>query len=221
VTSDALPLEPEPSAWRHLPVVGGVVFAHLAFGWALLQVDAVRAAVSDAAPLFVDFIAAAPPPPATPPPPPPKRVVPPPKPKPVTAAPPSPAPAAFEVAAAPPPAPVEAPPPAPPPAPPSPPPPPPEPKTVPATAVQYLDPPAPAYPSLSRRMREAGRVVVRVLIDPHGAPRQLAVQQSSGHVRLDDSALAAVRAARFRPYAEDGVAVAVWVLVPIVFSLEG
>ena len=92
---------------------------------------------------------------------------------------------------------------------------------MPADAVQYLQPPSPAYPSLSRRLREAGRVVVRVLIDADGAPRQLGVQQSSGHARLDDSAVAAVRSARFRPYREHGAAQPVWVLVPIVFSLEG
>ena len=87
--------------------------------------------------------------------------------------------------------------------------------------MQYLEPPAPVYPSFSRRAGEAGRVVVRVLIDVQGQPRQLVLQQSSGHARLDDSAVSAVRAARFRPYTEDGVAQAVWVLVPIVFSLEG
>jgi hypothetical protein len=162
--------------WRHVPLVGGVVLAHVGVVWALMQVDAVRAAVREAAPLFVDFIAAAPPPPPEVPPPPPppppkriapppKRIAPPPKPKPIIAAPP--APAVFEVPvppplAAPPPPPavvVEAPPPPPPPAPA------PQPKTVDATAVQYLEPPAPVYPSFSRRAGEAGRVVVRVLID--------------------------------------------------------
>ena len=138
---------------------------------------------------------------------------------------PSPAPPVFEVPAPPPPAPLPAPPqvavveapPAPPPAPA----PPAQPKTVDATAVRYLEAPAPVYPSFSRRSGEAGRVVVRVLIDAHGAPRQLALQQSSGYARLDDSALSAIRAARFVPYSENGVAQPVWVLVPIVFSLEG
>ena len=63
-------------------------------------------------------------------------------------------------------------------------------------------------------------MVVRVLIDERGRPAKADVQQSSGHARLDQSALAAVRAARFQPYAEDGSPRPVWVLIPIVFDLE-
>jgi protein TonB len=39
-------------------------------------------------------------------------------------------------------------------------------------------------------------------------------------VRLDNSALTAVRATHFKPYAEGGVPQPVWVLVPIVFEPE-
>ena len=63
-------------------------------------------------------------------------------------------------------------------------------------------------------------MVVRVLIDERGNPAKALVQESSGHARLDDSALAAVRAARFQPYTEDGTPRRVWVLIPIVFDLE-
>jgi protein TonB len=96
-----------------------------------------------------------------------------------------------------------------------------EPKTVPSHAVAYLQPPAPVYPPLSRRAGEAGRVIVKALVDAGGAVRQLVLEQSCGHARLDESALAAVRTARFRPYTEDGVAQPVWVRVPIVFELQG
>lgn len=95
-----------------------------------------------------------------------------------------------------------------------------EPATVPATAVRYLKPPAPVYPAFSRRAGESGRVLIRVLIDETGSPRTLELQQSSGYARLDDSALAAVRATRFKPYTEDGTPRPVWVLIPIVFDLE-
>jgi protein TonB len=115
-----------------------------------------------------------------------------------------------------PPAPVPVPPAAPPPPAPAP----AEPKTVPPTAVRYLSRPAPVYPAYSRRVGETGRVVVRVLIDERGSPAKAVVQQSSGHKRLDDSALTAVRAARFQPFTEDGSPRPVWVLIPIVFDLE-
>jgi protein TonB len=213
-----------PAARRTL--TAAVLAAHLAGGWALLQVDAVRAAVAQAAPLMVDLIAPAPEvvPPPPPPPASPKPVER--KPRPVVTA--APRPAAEPPVFVAPPVPVEPPAPEPvvaevaPPAPPAPPPPapPPQPKTIPATAVQYLEPPAPSYPLASRRFGEAGRVVVRVLIDEQGRPADLRLQASSGHRRLDDSALAALRTTRFRPYTENGVAQRVWALVPIHFELE-
>ena len=92
-------------------------------------------------------------------------------------------------------------------------------KTI-STAPDYLLPPAPVYPAASNRLRETGTVVVRVLIGEDGSAREVRVQQSSGHPRLDAAAVAAVRKARFRPYTDDGVAVAVWAPAPIEFELE-
>lgn len=46
------------------------------------------------------------------------------------------------------------------------------------------------------------------------------MQRSSGHVRLDAAALAAVRGARFVPYAENGRPMAVWAPALIEFELE-
>lgn len=206
-------------------LVAGVLSAHMLGAWGLLQVESVRQAVGEVAPLMVDLIA--PPAPATPPPPPPpppKMVKPPPAPTPIVAAAPSPAPAppAFLVPPAPeqPPPPVvtEAPPP--PPAPPAPPAPAPQPKTVPATAVEYVDAPSPTYPAASRRLNESGRVLIRVEIDTQGRARQVQLTRSSGSSRLDEAALAAVRAARFKPYTENGQPLVVWTTVPIVFELE-
>ena len=91
---------------------------------------------------------------------------------------------------------------------------------IPPTAVRYVTPPAPVYPAASRRLREAGRVVLRVEIGTDGRARQVMVSNSSGHARLDESATASVRAARFAPYTENGVALVVWTLVPIEFELE-
>lgn len=214
-----------PFARRAL--VAGVLGAHVLGAWALLQVDSVRQAVGEVAPLMVDLIAppTPPAPPPPPPPPPPKIVKQPPPPPPIIAAAPSPSPAPATFVAPPPPAEppppvaIEAPPP-PPAAPPAPPAPPPPPKTIPATAVEYLEPPAPTYPSASRRLGETGRVLLRVEIDTHGRARQVQVSRSSGSARLDEAALAAVRAARFKPYTENGQPFVVWTTVPIVFELE-
>lgn len=214
-------------------VVAGIVALHGALAWGLLQIAPVREAIRDAAPLFVDLIAppAPPRPPEPLPPPPPKLAVTPPPPvRQIVAAAPSPAPAPFVVPEAPPePAPVviEAPPEpapvvvvAPPPAPAPPAPPPPPPKEIPASAVAYLEPPAPVYPRASKRAGEFGVVAVRVFIDPQGQPRQIQVQRSSGYQRLDEAAVDAVRHARFRPYVENGQASAGWASIAITFELE-
>lgn len=94
------------------------------------------------------------------------------------------------------------------------------PKFLPAAAVEYLVPPAPEYPRVAKRNAEAGRVIVRVFIDTAGQPGQAEVATSSGHPRLDESALDAVRRARFRPYTENGLPTAGWAMVPIDFELE-
>lgn len=84
----------------------------------------------------------------------------------------------------------------------------------------YLDNPRPGYPALSRRNGEAGRVVLRVMVDPDGAARDIEVHVSSGFPRLDQSALAAVRRWRFIPAQRGHVPVSASVLIPIIFSLK-
>jgi len=92
-------------------------------------------------------------------------------------------------------------------------------RALPASSVQFLVPPAPVYSRISYRMRESGKAIVRVFIDEAGLPREVQVATSSGFARLDDSAVAAVRAARFKPCLENGVAVAGWAFIPIEFAL--
>jgi protein TonB len=94
------------------------------------------------------------------------------------------------------------------------------PRTVSASQLGYIVPPNPIYPARSRKAGEQGNVMVRVLVDVTGRPAQVSLQTSSGHPELDQSALSAVRAAQFRPYAEGGLTQAVWVLVPINFVLR-
>ena len=203
-------------------VVAAILAAHVAAVYGMLQVREVREAAREVVPMFVDLIAPpAPPAPPVPPPPVPQPIQKKPPPAPVIAAAPSPAPAAF-VVPAPPPEPVieSAPAPVAVQAPTAPPAPPPPPKIIPASAVQYLEPPAPEYPRLSKRNAESGKVVVRVYIDVAGMPRNVQVSTSSGFARLDDAAVSAVQKARFRPYTENGQATAGWTNVPINFELE-
>jgi protein TonB len=85
--------------------------------------------------------------------------------------------------------------------------------------ADYLNNPRPAYPTLSRRLGEEGRVLLRVLVRADGTPAEVTLHQSSGYARLDQAALEAVRKWRFT-VRRGGAAVAAPVLVPISFILK-
>ena len=87
--------------------------------------------------------------------------------------------------------------------------------------ADYLQNPAPAYPALARRMHEQGRVLIRVLVSAEGMPERIELKTSSGHPRLDQSALETIRNWKFVPARQGTENVAAWVVVPITFSLEG
>jgi protein TonB len=86
--------------------------------------------------------------------------------------------------------------------------------------ANYLDNPKPTYPSISRRIGEHGRVLLRVHVAADGSATEVQLHTSSGHARLDDSALATVRRWKFVPARLGQEAVAAWVLVPIAFTLK-
>lgn len=86
--------------------------------------------------------------------------------------------------------------------------------------ANYQDNPKPAYPDLSRRLGERGTVRLRVHVGADGRTLEVAVQASSGHARLDESAAAAVSRWRFVPARRGALAVASWVIVPITYSID-
>lgn len=90
---------------------------------------------------------------------------------------------------------------------------------LPSSDASYLQNPKPAYPAVSRRLGEKGRVVVRVLIGVDGAAQRAEIQQSSGFLRLDESAVNTVVKWRYVPGKRDGVPEAMWFNVPIDFVL--
>lgn len=91
---------------------------------------------------------------------------------------------------------------------------------LPSTDADYLQNPKPPYPSLSKRLGEQGKVVVRVLIGIDGKAQSTEVKQSSGFERLDQAALATVLRWRYVPGKRAGVPEAMWFNVPISFVLE-
>ncbi|MEI2421437.1 energy transducer TonB, partial [Arthrospira platensis SPKY2] len=93
--------------------------------------------------------------------------------------------------------------------------------TAPRFDAAYLNNPAPAYPALSRRMREEGRVLLRVLVSPDGRPARIELAETSGSSRLDAAAQGAVTRWQFVPARRGDRPVEAWVVVPVVFKLEG
>ena len=84
----------------------------------------------------------------------------------------------------------------------------------------YLNNPAPAYPLISRRQGEFGKVLLLVQVTPHGTAAQVEIKQSCGFPRLDEAALEAVRKWHFVPARQGDVAVAASVVVPLSFKLN-
>jgi protein TonB len=91
---------------------------------------------------------------------------------------------------------------------------------LPSSNADYLQNPKPAYPPLSKRLGEQGKVVVRVLIGADGVPQKAELRQSSGFERLDQAALNTVLKWRYVPGKRGGVAEDMWFNVPINFVLE-
>lgn len=218
-----------PRISRNAVIAGGVVLFHVAALWAL-QSGLIRRAVEVIVPVAILSEIITPPAPkvepAPPPPPEPapepvvKKTTPPPAPQPVAvpdAAPPAPAgvfgPAPVVPAITEPVAVAPAPPaPAAPPAPPR--------IELPSSDASYLQNPKPAYPPISKRLGEQGKVVHSVLIGADGVPISAKLVQSSGFPRLDEAAYAAVMRWRYVPGKRNGVVEAMSFNVPINWVLE-
>ena len=80
---------------------------------------------------------------------------------------------------------------------------------------------APAYPAQSRRLGETGVVVLRVELDETGRVALARISSSSGHARLDEAALGAVRSWRCIPALRNGQPVRAVALQPFKFILQG
>lgn len=87
--------------------------------------------------------------------------------------------------------------------------------------ADYLLNPAPAYPPMSRRLGEEGKVLLRVFVESTGRPSQIEIKTGSGSARLDQAAQDAVWRWKFVPARRGDETVGAWVMVPIVFNLRG
>jgi protein TonB len=92
--------------------------------------------------------------------------------------------------------------------------------TPPRIDASQLDNPAPAYPPAARRLREQGEVLLSVYILPDGSVGEIRLKRSSGHARLDRSALEAVKRWRYVPASRGGEPIPYWYVQPIAFVLN-
>ncbi|MBC3861039.1 energy transducer TonB [Undibacterium jejuense] len=97
----------------------------------------------------------------------------------------------------------------------------PQPSLKATSQVEYLRAPQPVYPAQSRRLREEGKVTLKVLVNEKGEAEKVDVHHSSGSQRLDEAARAALMHALFKPYVEDGKAIPMLATATINFSLAG
>lgn len=91
---------------------------------------------------------------------------------------------------------------------------------LPSSNAEYLNNPAPAYPVMSKRLGEQGKVVVGVLIGVNGTAQKAEIRASSGYERLDQAALDTVLKWRYVPGKRGGIPEAMWFNIPINFVLE-
>ena len=237
MTTTSERLTPPAGISRNAAIAGGVVLLHVAILWAMQSGLLHRAAeIIMPVEIISEFIEppapkVAPPPAPAPKPAPVQRTVtkaptPPPAPRPLAIADPTPAPnAPTGVLTPPPPAPpMEAPvaeatapvaPPAPPAAPPAPPS-----IMLPSSDADYLQNPRPAYPAISKRLGEQGRVIVRVYIGADGVPQRAELSKSSGYDRLDQLSISTVMRWKFVPGKRNGVPTAMPYNVPFNWVLE-
>jgi protein TonB len=214
---------------RNALIASGVVLFHVAALWAL-QSGLLRRAAEVVIPVEIlsEFIEPPEPkelPPPPPPPPPSKPQVvkapPPPRPQAIREPKPTPAPTAPTGTVEPPPPPAPIAPPAPP-APPAQPPAPPAPPAVqlPSTDADYAQSCKPVYPSMSKRLGEQGKVIVKVVVGADGSPKQVEIRRSSGFDRLDEAAKEAMLRCRFSPGKVGGVAQTMSYDAPVNFVLN-
>lgn len=85
--------------------------------------------------------------------------------------------------------------------------------------ANYLNNPAPVYPSAARRNNIQGKVLLSVVVNSDGNAAEVKISRSSGFDMLDEAALDAVKQWRFIPAKKHGHSVTASVIVPIVFKI--
>jgi protein TonB len=92
--------------------------------------------------------------------------------------------------------------------------------TVVMARPRYSENPPPAYPSIARKRKYQGIVVLEVFVEEDGRVSDLRIVESSSFAVLDNAAMRTVNKWKFIPGREGSRTVAMWVRVPIRFQLN-
>ena len=77
----------------------------------------------------------------------------------------------------------------------------------------------PTYPSLARRLKRTARVVVKVLVDETATVvRAEVVQGDKSNLGFNEAAIEAAYKTRFTAASKQGIAVKMWVEIPVGFN---
>jgi TonB family protein len=86
------------------------------------------------------------------------------------------------------------------------------------SAPRGLFTPDPEYSEEARKAKYQGTVILWLIVDPNGKPRDIKVARSLG-MGLDEKAIEAVKSWKFDPARKDGAPVAVQINVEVNFRL--
>ncbi len=78
----------------------------------------------------------------------------------------------------------------------------------------------PDYPRFAKDAGLEGRVIVKALVGPEGSVLDAIVFGSSGHLLLDEAALAVAGKYKYKPAIQNGNPIAIWVTYTVEFTLD-
>lgn len=94
------------------------------------------------------------------------------------------------------------------------------PVSMPNADASDLNNPKPYYPSISRKLGEQGKVLLKACVNEVGGLDSVLIAQSSGYDRLDNVAKETVQKWRFVPAKKNGTPVSMCYHLPVNFILE-
>ncbi len=92
--------------------------------------------------------------------------------------------------------------------------------------IPYDDPPVPMkpirpkYPEIAQEAGIEGTVIIQAFIDEKGRVKETIVLKGIPNTGLDEAAIEAIRATKFKPAKQRERAVGVWISIPVNFKLK-